>query len=159
VTAVGGPLLAQGLTYGSITGYADVPQGHWDLKVTENGKQVATAVDVRSGGVYSLVVVQKANGSLTLDTGIDVNGKPVAATGKGGKPVSMAVHTDAADSTTKPAGSVNTGEGGTAGSTTDAGGPLAMDVRTGVAGAGVAALGVTALGLAAARRRRVPTPR
>jgi len=103
--------------------------------------------------------VQRANGALTLDTGVDVNGKPVAARGKGGKPVSMAVHTDGADSTTKPAGSVNTGEGGTAGSATAAGGPLGIAVRTGVVGAGVAALGVTALGLAAARRRRVPTPR
>ena len=159
VTAVGGPLLAQGLTYGAITGYADVPQGHWDLKVTENGKQVATAVDVRAGGVYSLVVVQKANGALTLDTGVDVNGKPVAATGKGGKPVSMAVHTDAADNTTKPAGSVNTGEGGTAGAATDTGLPLAMDASAGVAGAGLAALAATAVGSAAARRRRVPTTR
>ena len=159
VTAVGGPLLAQGLTYGSITGYADVPQGHWDLKVTENGKQVATAVDVRSGGVYSLVVVQKANGALTLDTGVDVNGKPVAATGKGGKPVSMAVHTDAADSTTKPAGSVNTGEGGTAPLPTAAGGPLSTDAGTGVAALGLGALGTAAIAVSAARRRRVPTPR
>ncbi len=153
VTAVGGPLLAQGLTYGSITGYADVPQGHWDLKVTENGKQVATAVDVRSGGVYSLVVVQKANGALTLDTGVDVNGKPVAATGKGGKPVSMAVHTDAADSTTKPVGSVNTGEGGAAASSTTAGSGLLGAGSTGLVAA--VAAGAAGLGLILARRRRL----
>ncbi len=85
-----------------------------------------------------------------------MNGKPVAATGKGGKPVSMAVHTDAADSTTKPAGSVNTGEGGTAGTATDAGGPLGADA--GVGALGVAGLGA-AIGVSATRRRRVPTPR
>lgn len=150
VTAVGGPLLAEGLTYGSITGYADVPQGRWTLKVTENGANVVTTVDVAAGGVYSVVVVQKSNGGLTLDTGTDVNGKAVAATGKAGKPVSMSVQTDAADSAVKPVGSVNTGEGGTAlgggGTGSGAAGPGSVT--------GVAAAAAVGLGVVLVRRRR-----
>lgn len=146
VSAVGGPLLAENVPYGAVTGYANVPQGRWTLKVTEDGKSVATQVDVASGGVYSLVVVQGRNGSLTLDTGVDVSGKPTQAVGKGSKPVSMSVKMDAADSRTAPVGSVNTGEGGTA--------PLAVGLGSARPGAGTALTGVVGLGLAAVALRR-----
>lgn len=159
VSAVDGPLLAQDVPYGAVTGYANVPQGRWTLKVTEDGKSVATQVDVASGGVYSLVVVEEPNGGLTLDTGVDVSGKPVQAMGMGSKPVSMAVKTDAADSKTVPAGSVNTGEGGTAplgdgpGGATGAAGPGSTT--------GTALVGALGVGLAvvALRRRRATARR
>lgn len=158
VSAVDGPLLAQDVPYGAVTGYANVPQGRWTLKVTEDGKSTATQVDVAAGGVYSLVVVQGRNGELTLDTGVDVSGKPVPATGRGKKAVSMTVTTDAADSTTAPAGSVDTGEGGTAG----LGAGLGATSGSGaVDDAGTALTGVLGLGLAAAvlRRRRATAGR
>ena len=152
VTAVGGPLLATGLTYGSVTSYADVPQGRWTLKVTEDGKDTTTVVDLRAGDVYSLVVVQKANGGLTLDTGTDVNGKAVAAMGKAHQPVSMTPERDAGDSKTQPTGSVNTGEGGTA----PRAGVSGMPVTFGLGTAGGAAL---VLGSVLVRRRRITTSR
>jgi hypothetical protein len=149
ITAVDGPLLASDVAYGSVTGYADVRQGVWSLKVTEDGRTVATKIDVAAGGVYSLVVLQTSNGGLTLTTGIDVAGKPLAAVGKGSAPISMSMKTDAADSKSEPSGSVNTGEGGTA--PDGAAGSSAIGY-TGAALAG--ATGLAAVG-ALVRRRRV----
>jgi hypothetical protein len=148
ITAVDGPLLASNVPYGSVTGYANVPQGRWTLAVTEDGTKVSTVVDVASGGVYSLVVVQTTDGGLTLNTGVDVSGKPMAAVGKGSAPVSMSVHKDAADSKSAPKGSVNTGEGGAA--------PGAPGGYPAAGYGGVTFAGLSGLALAGAfmRRRR-----
>lgn len=108
VNAVGGPLLAQDVPYGATTGYADVPAGRWALKVTEAGKMSATSVDVAAGGVYSLTVVQNADGTLKLRTGSND-----LATGTSGKPVTMKVVKDAA-ATVPAVGGIDTGLGGAA---------------------------------------------
>ena len=108
VSAVQGPVLAQNVPYGATTGYADVPQGRWALKVTAAGKTSATSVDVAAGGVYSLTVVQGSGGALQLKTSAND-----LATGTDGKPVSVKVQKDAAGA---PAavGGIDTGLGGMA---------------------------------------------
>ena len=108
VSAVQGPVLAQDVPYGATTGYANVPQGRWTLKVTAAGKSAVTTVDVKAGGVYSLVVVQGTGGALKLSTG----GNDLA-TGVNGQPVSMKVTEDAA-AKTAAVGGVDTGFGGAA---------------------------------------------
>ncbi len=148
VSAVQGPVLAQNVPYGATTGYADVPQGRWALKVTAAGRTSATSVDVAAGGVYSLTVIQGSGGALQLKTSSND-----LATGTDGKTVSVKVQKDAAG---PPAavGGINTGFGGTA---PNAPGLTAGGGASTVAGFGSAALlgSVVVLGGGVALRRRV----
>ncbi len=89
VTAVGGPTLARDVSYGTATGYAEVPEGRWSLDVKASGTSTST-VDAPAGSVQSLVVLDKPGGGLEV--------RPVA---------------DGSGMTVMPAGGVETGAGGT----------------------------------------------
>lgn len=94
VVAVGGPVIAKDVQYGTATGYAEVPQGRWTLQISAamQGKTLATpTLDLRAGAVHSLLVVNTAGGSVDVRTMVD--GSSMAA---------------------MPKGAVETGAGGTA---------------------------------------------
>ena len=95
VQAVDGPAVTTGIAFAETTPYAAVPAGKWTLQVasTDQAELKATAaVTLSSGDVYSVVVLDAADGGLTLAT-----------------------HTDAVSAAVTPTGSVETGGGGTAG--------------------------------------------
>lgn len=108
VAASGGPTLAQGAVFGAPTGYAEVPAGAWTLTATGTGgnrgassTSVSSSATVRltGGDVYTLLVLDKPGGGLTLTPLLDAAGMgamPTAGvqTGAGGtapQPVSGAV--------------------------------------------------------------------
>jgi hypothetical protein len=96
VNAVDGPSVTDGIAFAKTTAYSAVPAGRWTLQVasTEQTDLKATAaVTLSAGDVYSVVVLDAADGGLTLAT-----------------------HTDAVSAAVTPTGSVETGAGGTAGS-------------------------------------------
>jgi hypothetical protein len=96
VNAVDGPSVTDGIAFAKTTAYSAVPAGKWTLQVasTEQTDLKATAaVNLSAGDVYSVVVLDAADGGLTLAT-----------------------HTDAVSAAVTPTGSVETGAGGTAGS-------------------------------------------
>ena len=132
VTAVGGPLLAQGTRFGRATGYAEVPAGRWTLKVTPEGgtaKPLTTTVDVPAGRVSSLLVLDgKATDSLKVSATVDSEG-----------------------SAAMPTGGVNTGNGPAAGTRSPS--PLPW------AAGGLAAVLASGLGALLAMRARKARPR
>lgn len=92
VTADGGPTLVQDAAYGTPSGYAAVPAGSWQLDVTPGpGASVAAAatrVDLESNAVYTLLVLESADG-LEVKAVTDAQGTTVtpvggAQTGAGG---------------------------------------------------------------------------
>ena len=94
VSAVDGPAVTSGIAFAKTTPYAAVPAGKWTLQVgsKEQAELKATAaVNLSAGDVYSVVVLDAADGGLTLAT-----------------------HTDAVSAAVTPTGSVETGAGGTA---------------------------------------------
>ena len=93
VTAVDGPVLARDAAFASATGYAQIPAGEWSLSVDADGQQVGTATGVRvqPGSVNTLVVLDDADGAVTVTALQDAAGTGVV-----------------------PAGGVETGAGGTA---------------------------------------------
>lgn len=134
VTAAGGPTLARDVAYGAATGYADVPQGRWNLRVeTADGSDAmadamadAPVVDLAAGSVNTLLVVDAADGGFDVVAVLDAAGIDAAAA---------------------PQGGVETGAGGTAAPESSRGGELALG--------GALTLGGLALGAAALRRRTV----
>lgn len=92
VRAVDGPVIAADAVFGQPTSYAAVPAGSWTLQATADGVAPATTtVDLAAGGVYTLAVVDGADG------------------------LGVQVVTDAAGAATMPVGGAQTGGGGTAG--------------------------------------------
>lgn len=134
VEAVGGPTLARGLAYGTATGYANVAQGRWTLKVTApNGSSaMATApvVDLAAGSVNSLLVTDTKSGGFAVTAVVDAAGINTAAA---------------------PAKGVETGAGGTATSIVD---PTSDSTLPGL-GLGVLLLAAAAAGGVRAHRRTV----
>lgn len=98
VSAVDGPAVTSGIAFAKTTPYAAVPAGKWTLQVESKEQadlKATAAVTLSAGDVYSVVVLDAADGGLTLAT-----------------------HTDAVSAAVTPTGSVETGAGGTAGSGT-----------------------------------------
>jgi len=97
VAAVGGPTLTSELVYGQATGYANVPQGRWTLKVTKaDGSEAlnsAPVVDLAAGSVNSLLVTDAPGGGIAITPVVDATGL---------------------DPAMAPAGGIETGLGGTA---------------------------------------------
>jgi hypothetical protein len=96
VRAVDGPPVTSGIAFAETTPYAAVPAGKWTLQVESTEQTVlkaTAAVSLSAGDVYSVVVLDAADGGLTLAT-----------------------HTDAVSAAVTPTGSVETGAGGAAGS-------------------------------------------
>jgi len=96
VRTVDGPAVTSGIAFAKTTPYAAVPAGKWTLQVESKEQadlKATAAVSLSAGDVYSVVVLDAADGGLTLAT-----------------------HTDAVSAAVTPTGSVETGAGGTAGS-------------------------------------------
>lgn len=96
ISAANGPTVTDGIAFAKSTGYAAVPAGKWTLQLTSKEQadlKATAAVTLSAGDVYSLVVLDAADGGLTIAT-----------------------HTDAVSAAVTPSGSVETGGGGTAGS-------------------------------------------
>jgi len=131
VAAVGGPTLSRDLAYGQATGYANVPQGRWTLKVVkaDGSDAILTApvVDLPAGSVNSLLVTNAPGGGFAITPVVDSTG---------------------IDPAMAPTGGIQTGLGGTATDIVNASG---SDVAGEV---GAVAVGALMLGVAAASRRR-----
>lgn len=94
VTAVGGPVLARNAAFASSTGYAEVPQGIWTVKVTPtegSAAAVSAKVTAMPGSVNTIVVLDGKDGAVTLKTIKDASGTTTmpkkstgVATGGGG---------------------------------------------------------------------------
>lgn len=95
VNAVDGPTVTKGIAFAKTTPYAAVPAGKWTLQVASTAQaslKATSAVGIKAGDVYSLVVLDAPDGGLTLAT-----------------------HADAVSAAVTPSGSIETGGGGTAG--------------------------------------------
>lgn len=140
VRAVGGPELVSGARYGAVTGYAAVPQGRWMLDVTTAGATTPIAtptVDLFAGSVYSLLVLNKPGGGVTViastigsrttsagkPTTHSTSATPAPRPGHGGgqpehvpaTPAGAApIAADGSGMSVMPHGGVETGAGGTA---------------------------------------------
>ena len=92
VALADGPAVAEGLAFASTSDYVDVPAGKATLQVAVTGEEpTEVAVDMAPGSVYSLLVLDEAEG---------LSVQPVL---------------DAAGAGSVPQGGVETGAGGTAG--------------------------------------------
>jgi hypothetical protein len=121
VALPGGSTLASGLAFPQTGRYVDVPAGATALQITPGGG-TATQVPVTlaAGSVYSVLVLDRAGGGVTVTPALDAASAPVV-----------------------PMGGVETGAGGTAGSS-----------ATGLVAPGVAA--TAALALLVTFRDRLP---
>lgn len=95
VAVAGGPVIATNVAFATTTDYQLVSPGRWQLRIQPSGggPGIDVAADLRSGNVYSLLVLDAGNGKLKTELRID-------AERQGGL----------------PNGGVNTGGGGTSGS-------------------------------------------
>ncbi|MGG5258347.1 DUF4397 domain-containing protein [Phycicoccus avicenniae] len=88
VAAKNGPTVADDAMFGRPTGYAAVPDGRWTLDVSTTatsggrsmqGMSTTGTVDLASGGVYTLLVLDSASGNgVTLKAVVDAQGVPTA---------------------------------------------------------------------------------
>src|ERR671916_821332 len=94
VAVPGGPAVATDLAFADTSGYVDVPAGAMSVTVTpEGGEATELPVEVAAGSVYSVLVLDRPGGGLTVRTVLDAASPGVV-----------------------PAGGVEAGAGGTAGS-------------------------------------------
>ncbi len=89
VQAEGGPVLADGAGLGRPTGYTSAPAGSWTVRASGGGVSGTTDLQLDSGTVYTLLVLDSEDGSLVVQPVVDAVGTgttPVggAATGFGG---------------------------------------------------------------------------
>jgi hypothetical protein len=92
IAAQNGPTLTSGAILGQATDYTSVPAGSWTLDLASGGGPTAQqTVDLKSGSVYTAIVLDSAPGAVTIK-----------------------VITDAAGAMTAPQGAAQTGGGGMA---------------------------------------------
>jgi hypothetical protein len=89
VVAVDGPVVARGAGYASPTTYATVPAQSWQLRATGGSVAGTASTDLAPNAVYSLLVLEGADGALTVRAVLDAAGaerspEGGAATGLGG---------------------------------------------------------------------------
>lgn len=89
VQAEGGPVLATGAALGRPTSYSVTPAGSWTVRASGSGVSGSTDLVLDGGSVYTLLVLDSADGSLVVQPVVDAVGMgstPVggAATGFGG---------------------------------------------------------------------------
>ncbi|MGY1713734.1 DUF4397 domain-containing protein [Geodermatophilus sp. SYSU D01106] len=107
VAVPGGPSVATDLAFAETTGYVDVPAGATSISVTpEGGQATDLPVQVDAGSVYSVLVLDRPGGGLSVQTALDAASPGVV-----------------------PAGGVEAGAGGTAGDS-----PSLLVVLTATAG-------------------------
>jgi hypothetical protein len=123
VALTGGSTLADGLAFAKKTNYVDVPGGSATLQVGGGtGEPTDLSVDLAAGSVYTVLVLDRPGGGLTLQMALDAASPGVV-----------------------PVGGVETGLGGTAGSE---GSPWVVPVGIAV----VAAVAAGAMRVTTARR-------
>ncbi len=135
VAVPGGGAVATDVAFADTTGYVDVPAGTTSITVTPAGGQpTELPVEVQGGSVYSVLVLDRPGGGLTVQAVLDAAGPGVV-----------------------PSGGVEAGAGGTAG----AAGPSLPVVLTAVGGSLVAGAGLVAAAArhTAARSRRAAPAR
>ena len=91
VGPVNGPVWAQGVKFGTETGYVDCPLGNWDLKVASGDTAKTVPLKLEDNSSYTVLLVDKGNG------------------------LEPQVKRDSTGAGTVPTGGVDTGMGGTAG--------------------------------------------
>jgi hypothetical protein len=95
VSLPGNDAVASGLEFAKTSEYVDVPAGRTDLQVTPDGASpAALPVDLAAGSVYSVLVLDRSGGGLTVRTVLDAASPGIV-----------------------PVGGVATGAGGTTGTT------------------------------------------
>jgi hypothetical protein len=121
-----GPLLADKVAFGTVTGYATVPAGTWTIDlITPAGTTTKQTLQLDSGSVNSLVVLTGANGP-TMSVLTDAEGMviPAPAAAPAGAPAVVAA------TQVMPVGGIQTGGGSTASAYVDQGwagtGPVVM---------------------------------
>ena len=62
VGPVNGPVWAQGVKFGTETGYVDCPLGNWDLKVTSGDVARNVPLKLEENSSYTVLLVDKGNG-------------------------------------------------------------------------------------------------
>ena len=73
--------LATGLAFAQTGGYATAPGGAAQLQLTVDGATTEVPVDLAPGSVYSLFVLDRPEGGLTVRTVLDAAGSGVVPTG------------------------------------------------------------------------------
>ncbi|MGY1650051.1 DUF4397 domain-containing protein [Geodermatophilus sp. SYSU D01119] len=135
VAVPGGPAVATDLTFADTTGYVDVPAGATSISVTpEGGQATDLPVQVDAGSVYSVLVLDRPGGGLTVRTALDAAGPGVV-----------------------PAGGVEAGAGGTAGGSASL--PVVLTATAGSLTAGAGLLLVASRRTAAAGPRHAARAR
>ncbi|MFD1720093.1 DUF4397 domain-containing protein [Amnibacterium endophyticum] len=73
VTATSGDrkTLVSDAALGDVSAYSDVPAGEWELEATQGSATDTSRVDLRSGQIASLFVLEKADGGLTIKRVLD----------------------------------------------------------------------------------------
>ena len=91
VGPVNGPVWAQGVEFGTETGYVDCPLGEWDLKVSSSGTSTTVPLTLQENSTYTVLLIDKGTG------------------------LEPTVTRDSAGAGTVPSGAIETGLGGAAG--------------------------------------------
>lgn len=79
---VGGSPVSPGLAFATASGYVDVPGGATSLQVTPGGgTPTDLPVDLAAGSVYSLLVLDRSGGGLTVTTALDAASPGVVPVG------------------------------------------------------------------------------
>ncbi|WP_336032031.1 DUF4397 domain-containing protein [Geodermatophilus sp. FMUSA9-8] len=135
VAVPGGPSVATDLAFAETTGYVDVPAGVTSISVTpEGGQATDLPVQVDAGSVYSVLVLDRPGGGLSVQTALDAASPGVV-----------------------PAGGVEAGAGGTAGDSPSL--PVVLTATAGSLAAGGGLLLVASRRTAAAGPRHAAGPR
>jgi hypothetical protein len=80
--SVGGATVSPGLSFGTASGYVDVPGSATSLQVIpEGGTPTDLPVDLADGSVYSLLVLDRSGGGLTVTTALDAASPGVVPVG------------------------------------------------------------------------------
>jgi len=89
ITTTTGVAIAGDARQGQVTGYATVDDGPWDLELESDTASSTASIDLRSGSVNTLLVLDNADGGLTIkaisDSG-SVSDTPVGGTDTGAAP-------------------------------------------------------------------------
>lgn len=132
IQTIMGKTIAAGVKGKEVTGYATVEDGPWDLQLFADAKKSLASIDLVSGSVNTLLVLDNASGGLTIkaisDSG-SVTETPVGGTNTGARPAGT--------------GSLQTAPSGssTVGTTPVMSGPAMLLVLAGVSAVVVVAYG------------------
>lgn len=93
ITTTSGMAIASDAKSGQVTGYATVDDGPWDLQLAAGSTESNASIELESGSVNTLLVLDNAEGGLTIkaisDSG-SVSETPVGGTNTGAAPSAAA---------------------------------------------------------------------